>query len=175
MEVLTKYWGFYFVATPDSNGVGIRDLQDALQLVASYLEWVPDLNKVPPEKRTAQNDVNKRIAYRAFQRVLAARIVVFQLFLEVAVRIDGCLQEKHKRIWLLFQLFDPQGGDLHPFIQIINKLRHASDDALYELVSRLDRIIDEFFPFSRLILGLDEAQWAATTYPYTGINNPRNS
>ena len=31
MEALTKYWGFYFVATPDVNGVGIRDLRDALQ------------------------------------------------------------------------------------------------------------------------------------------------
>ncbi|KAF8338586.1 hypothetical protein F5887DRAFT_1236729 [Amanita rubescens] len=174
MVALTKYWGFYLVATPDANGVGIRDLHDALELVARYREWVPDLRALAPEKRTNQNSINNQIAYRAFRRVLAARIVVFELFLQVATQINGALQAKHKRIWLLFQLFDqlnPQGGGSHPFIQIINKLRNASDDALDALVNRLDVIIKKYFPHSRPILGLDEAQWAARSYPCSGMSS----
>jgi len=32
----TKYWGFYMVAVPDANGVGVRDFQDALDDFALY-------------------------------------------------------------------------------------------------------------------------------------------
>jgi hypothetical protein len=149
-------------------------LQDALELIVRYREWVPDLRALAPEERTAQNNTNNQIASRAFRRVLAARIVVFQLFLRVAMKIDGRLQPKHKRIWLLFQLFDqlnPQGGGLHPFIQIVNTLRNASDDALDNLINRLTGIINEYFSGSRLILAIDEAQWATRLYPYCGMSS----
>lgn len=174
MEALTIHWGFYLVTTPDVNGVGIRDLHDALDLVARYRQWVPNLGALAPEERTTQNNINNQIAFRAFRRVLAARIVVFQFFLRVAIKIDGCLQEKHKRIWLLFQLFDQpnrQSGGSHPFIQIINVLRNASDDALDNLINRLDGIINDYFPCSRLILAIDEAQWAARLYPHSGMSS----
>ncbi|KAK2464549.1 hypothetical protein APHAL10511_003407 [Amanita phalloides] len=154
MEALTQYWGFYLVATPDANGVGIPDLRDALDSVAKYWEWVSDLHDVSPEKRAAQSD----------------------FFLDLAIQVDGCLQEKHKRIWLLFQLsesLDPQGGPLHPFIQIIQKLRHASDEALDILVNRLNTIINRYFPTSRPILEFDEAQQATRLYPYSGISSTR--
>ena len=147
MEVLTKYWGFYLVVAPDANRVGIPDLHNALELVNSYREWVHDLNDVPFEKRATQNNLNAHIAIRAFRRVLAARIVVFKLFLDVAIRLDKCLQEKHKRIWLLFQLFEPlhpHYGGLYPFIRIIDTLRSASDDALNELVGRLSNITTQY-------------------------------
>lgn len=170
LEGLTKYWGFYLVASLD--GVGIRDLRNALDSVTRDREWVGDLRGVSPEKRAAQNDVNSRIACRAFQKVLAARIVVFQLFLELAIQVDGRLQERHKRIWLLFQLFEPRGGDEHSFIRIFKKLRHASDEALDFLVEGLEPIIKKYFPFSQFILGLDEAQRAARLYPYSGISCP---
>ncbi len=62
MEALTKYWGFYLVATPDANDVGLRDLRDALELVARYREWVPDLKQVPEERRATQNEFNNQIA-----------------------------------------------------------------------------------------------------------------
>ncbi|KAK2464890.1 hypothetical protein APHAL10511_002966 [Amanita phalloides] len=175
---LSKYWGFYLVATLDTNDVGIQDLQDALGLVTHYQEWVPNLKQIPAEKCATQDKINNQIASRAFQRVLAVWIVVFQLFLQVVIQVDGYLQEKHKHIWLFFQLFnpDPQGGGLHPFIQIINKLHNASNDALDSaLVNHLSDIIGKYFPHSWLILGLDKAQWAARLHPYSGISssNPR--
>jgi hypothetical protein len=160
------------------NRVGIPDLRNALDLVANYREWVSDLRGLSPEKHVAQNAINSQIASRVFHRVLAARIVVFKFFLQVAIQVDGGLQEKHKRIWLLFQLPDilnPHGGSFHPFLRIIDKIRGASDDALDTLIGGFNSIIDEYIPGSRFILGLDEAQQATRLYPYSGISstNPK--
>ena len=104
LESLTKFWGFYFVAVPGTNGVGVYDLRDALLGVARYYEWVPDLRPLSPQKRDIQSQLNSRIASHLFKKVLAARLMVFELFLELAIKVDGELLEKHKRIWLLFQL-----------------------------------------------------------------------
>jgi len=173
MEGLTKNWGFYLVAAPDVNGVGVRDLQDILDDIAEYHEWVSDLSRLPSGQRAHQNELNGLIASKHLRKVLAARIVVFQLFLQLAIVVDGELQEKHKRIWLLFQLSDqlgPHGGTLHPFVQIIrNCLRHASNDALVTLVERLNDIRNKYLPQSHFIFGLDEAQRAARLYPHSFI------
>jgi hypothetical protein len=81
MKGHTKYWGFYLVAIPDVNGVGVRDMQDALNEVALYQEWKSDLRLLSSEQRADQSQLNSRIASKHLQQVLAARIVVFQLFL----------------------------------------------------------------------------------------------
>jgi hypothetical protein len=170
LEGLTKYWGFYLVAAPDVSGVGVRDLRDALDDVAQYSDWPSDLEKVDAGERAGQHEVNSQIASKQFRRVLAAHIVVFQLFLQLATEVHGSLQEKHKRIWLLLQLSDellPFSG-LHPFVRIIrNCLPHASDAALDTLVGRLDEIRSDYLPGSHFVLGLDEAQQASRLYPRT--------
>jgi hypothetical protein len=133
LEGLTKYWGFYLVASPDVNRVGISDLPDALVKIAREPQWVSDLRGVSSNNRAAQNDLNRRIASKELQRVLAARIVVFKLFLQLAIKVDGKLLEKHKRIWLLFQLSDQLGPKRirHPFLRIMKDcLRDASAKAL---------------------------------------------
>jgi hypothetical protein len=85
------------------------------------------------------------------------------------------LQEKHKRIWLLFQLSDQLGAHhaLHPFVRIIrNCLRQASDAALDKLVERLDPIREKYLPDnSRFIFELDEAQRATRLYPYSFVSS----
>ncbi|KAM6498797.1 hypothetical protein JOM56_006745, partial [Amanita muscaria] len=178
LEGLTKYWGFYLVVVPDANGVGIRDLQDVLNEVTENREWISDLSPLSSEKRAVQSELNSLIASQLLKKVLAARIVVFQLFLELAIQVDGELQEKHKRIWLLFQLFDqvdPRVGTLHPFVRIVRYcLRHASAEALDILVERLDTIRARYLPPSRFIVGLDEAQHAARLYPRSFISPPNS-
>jgi hypothetical protein len=158
MESLTRCWGFYLVAVPDVNGVGVRDLQDTLDEVAEYREWISDLSLLSSEKRAVQSELHSLIASKLLKKVLAARIVGFQLFLELAIQVDGELQEKHKRIWLLFQFsdqLDPQVGTLHPFVQIMrNCLRGASTEALDVLVERLNTIRATYLPPSRFIVGL---------------------
>ncbi|KAF8622267.1 hypothetical protein AX15_007143 [Amanita polypyramis BW_CC] len=179
--VIITALNFFFMRkyrSPDVNGVGIRDLRDALDLATNYREWVSDLHDLSLKQRAAQNNINSQIASRVFHRDLAARIVVFKFFLQVAVQVDGGLQEKHKRIWLLFHLFDflnPHGGSFHPFLRIIDKLRGASDETLNTSISGFNSIIDEYIPRSRFILGLDEAQQATRLYPYSGVSGTGSS
>ena len=167
LEGLTKYWGFYLVAIPDVNGVGIRDLQDAFEDIADHREWTSDLRPLPSEKRVPQNDLNSLIASQHLRKILAARIVIFQLFLHLAIVVGGKLQEKHKRIWLLFQLSDqlPGGGILHPFVQII------TNEALVTLFERLTGIREKYLPQSHFIVVLDEAQRATRLYPYSFLSS----
>jgi hypothetical protein len=175
MEMFTKKWGFYLVATPDPNGVGVGDLQRAMGGCGEYSEWVEDLNKIPPEKWTAQSHTNSQIASKLLKKVLVARTVVFKLFLELAIEVDGSLQEKHKRLWLLFQIFDrvtPHFIGLHPFISItINCLRLASTDALDQLLEDLKDIYKRYLPDEGFIIGLDEAQHAVRSYPRSFVSS----
>jgi hypothetical protein len=176
LEGLTKYWGFYLVAAPDVSGVGVRDLRNALNDVTQYSDWQSDLEKVDAGKRARQHEVNSQIASKQLQKVLAARIVVFQLFLKLATEVHGSLQEKHKRIWLFFQLSDelPPFSGLHPFVRIIrNCLRYASDAALDTLVGRLNDIRCDVLPRSHFVLGLDEAQHASRLYPRSFISSTK--
>ena len=174
LEGLTKFWGFYFVAAPDANGVGVRDLLVALEELPRYNEWLSDLETVDIRVRPGQHAYNSQIVSRHLVKVLAARIVVFQLFLELAIEVDGELQEKHKHTWLLFQLSDkavPLSGNRHPFLRIASCLRHARDEALDGLVDRLDRIRREFLSGSHFVVGLDEAQQASRMYPRSFISS----
>jgi hypothetical protein len=168
LEVLTKKWGFYFVSAPDVNGVGVRDLLGAIDGVKEYNEWVADLNVLPREEWAGQSKVNSHIASKLLKKVLAARIVLFKMFLELAIEVDGRLQHKHKRIWLLFQLFD---RDDSPFLSIKKCLDKASTDALDELLERLHSIRTTYFPEESLILGLDEAQHAVQSYPHPFVSS----
>jgi hypothetical protein len=173
LEGLTKYWGFYLVASVGVTGVGVRDLQEVLDEFPQNTEWVSDLKTIDKGKRAAQQAVNSRVVSKHLRKVLAARIVVFQFFLQLAIEVDGKLQEKHKHIWLLFQLSDeavPHSGKRHPFLRIISCLRRASDEALDALVKRLYSIRHNFLSDSRFVLGLDEAQQALRMYPHSFIS-----
>ena len=170
LEGLTKYWGLYMVAAPDMNGVGVQDLQDALEEAALHEEWVSDLNSVAPEERTAQNNINSQIASKQLKKVLAARIVVFKLFLQLAIQVNGKLQEKHKHIWLLFQLSDRLNRARHPFVRIMTCLYQASNHTLDTIINRLDDTRGEYLPGLDFIFGLDEAQHVARLYPNSFIS-----
>jgi hypothetical protein len=105
-------------------------------------------------------------------------VVIFQLFLELAKEVDGRLQEKHKHIWLLFQLSDwavPLCGNSHPFLRVIDCLRLASDEALNELVVRLDTIRRDILSDSHFVLALDEAQYASGKYPRAFMSSTESS
>jgi hypothetical protein len=173
-EVFTKYWGFYFVAAPDDNGVGVRDLEVALGELTESNGWKTNLSENPREA-SDQSEINSRIASLPLKRVLAARIVVFELFLDLAIKVDEELLEKHKHAWLLFQVsYQTVAG--HPFVQIMDCLHQASGKALDLLINRLGdiRIKHKFWDF---IIGLDEAQRATRLYPrsFVSSTNPEVS
>ena len=168
LELLTTYWGFYFVAIPDTNGVGVQDLEIVLEELRLYSGWVTDLEK-DPERRVDQNKINANIASLYLKRVLAARIAVFKLFLELAVKADGGLLEKHKLSWLFFQASYPHHPVLkpHPIVRIMNNcFRDASSRALDAWIERLGEIRVEHKPhLDDFIIGLDEAQRAVRLHP----------
>jgi hypothetical protein len=170
MEGLSQHWGFYFVAAPDTNSVGVSDMKEALESVQDYPSWTEDREIQATAQRATCQSVNKGIANNAFMKVLAARVVVFEHFLELAVKTDGYLQEKHKHAWLMFQIsnvLDRSDIDRHPFIDIIvNCLVGAKPGALRKIVERLDEIRGKYFhPDLHFFFVLDEAQVAARSSP----------
>ena len=172
LEGFTKHWGFYFVAAQDINRVGIPDLADALDEMGQDLQWVSDLRFVSADARARQNDLNSRIARKQLQKILAARTVVFKLFLQLAIKVDGELLEKHKRIWLLFQSQLGSVRTPHPVLTIADDcLLNASPQALRILVRRIHGIRREYFPGSNFFIGLDDAQRAARLYPLAFISS----
>ncbi|KAF8238519.1 hypothetical protein L208DRAFT_1387485, partial [Tricholoma matsutake] len=102
-------------------------LQDTLKDIADYQEWTSDLSHLSSGQWVHQNDLSSLIASKHLWKVLAVRVVIFQLFLWLTIMVDRKLQEKHKHIWLLFQLSNqlPCGGILHPFVHIIKKCLHS--------------------------------------------------
>jgi hypothetical protein len=161
------YWGFYFVAAPNGN-IGIRDLHDVLAELRQNGDWERDISVIHDDDgRARKSDSNSRIATRALKKVLAARIVAFELFLEAVIKVDKKLEEKHKRSWLLFQLSNPRANTSvsHPVVQIMDDcIRQASNDALDELIRRLDVIREKYFSRKHFIVAVDEAQYAVRLY-----------
>lgn len=174
LESLTVYWGFYFVATPDGNGVGIRDLQYTLEGLTLNADWEDDLDIDDKDRagRRRKSATNHRIATRAFRKVLAARIVAFELFLEAVIEVDKKLESKHKHYWLLFQLnLQAEFKNRHPVVQIMKDCLHgASNDALEQLIDRLPGICAKYIPATHFIVAVDEAQQAVRKYPHSFVS-----
>ena len=177
LEGLTKFWGFYFVAALDHNFVGVHDLQVALRHVGRYEEWTDDLRFIEGQGRGEGNKSNIRISNKAIRKVLAARVVVFKLFLQLAQKRDGKLLRDHQRIWLLFQLSSPLPGfeTLHPFVRMMNCLDCASDRALTTLIKDFEDIHLKYFPRSKFVIALDEAQQAARLYRFSFLSSSDHS
>jgi hypothetical protein len=134
--------------------------------VRLFRDWTPDLASLPSNQKHSHHNRNITVATRCLQEAVAARIVVFEFFLQQAIDIDGSLQEKHKYIWLLFQLFNPPGLTLHPFRRVMmNCMVEATKKALEGTVQRLHHIRETYLDSSHFLTGLDEAQWAARLYP----------
>jgi hypothetical protein len=173
LEGLTQYWGFYFVAALDHNFVGVNDLQAALDAVRGNDEWTDDLRTVGGQQQGERNRFNIDISNRAIRKVLAARVLVFKLFLQLAQARDGKLLPEHRRIWLLFQLSNPLSGfeTLHPFVRMKNCLDSASDRALTTLIGDFENLHSKYFRHSKFVIALDEAQQAARLHRFSFLSS----
>jgi hypothetical protein len=163
------------VATVDTNHVGVGDMKAAISAVSNYPDWTEDLRNCAADQRAAREASNRRITTKVLMKVLAARMIVFELFLELAVKMDGQLQEKHTHAWLMFQIsnvLNRSNPDQHPFIQVNNEcLGGASPEALVALVGRLRSIRTKYFPSAaHFFLVVDEAQVAAASSPYAFLS-----
>jgi len=105
LECLAAYWGLYFVTALDSGRVGVADLSRTMDLICQHPEWKTDLSFVPFRERSSQHDRNHRIATNHLMKLLIAPMLVFEMFLQEAIQLDGKLEDGHRYSWLLFQLF----------------------------------------------------------------------
>ncbi len=163
LEGLIKHWGLYFVAARDENEVGVDDLENALTDIGYYEDWTDDLRSFEGPAQLEREKSNIHISNRAVKKVLAARLVVFELFLHLAEARDCIILPEHRRVWLLFQLCNPLPGfgTPHPFITMKMCLDRASDRALTLLINDFARVHRRYLPrSSNFFITLDEAQVA---------------
>ena len=171
LEGLALHWGFYFVAKPDPKGVGVTDLSYAMDFIRQHPEWKEDLSELAPEQRSSQHDANRQITTDCLKRLLVARILVFEAFLEEAIQLDGKLEAKHRHFWLLFQLFEKPGTVAcpdrteHPFLHVLKCLEHISHEVIETLVNRMLLIHSTHIAPGRFVIGLDEIQHAVRRSP----------
>ena len=153
----------------DVQKVGVSDMAKALDSMPTYEGWTHNLKSVPIENRQAFELTNRTIASRVLQKVFAARTVVFELFLELCKELDGGLTERHKLMWLMFQLSEslvPGANYRHPFNYVINEgLVGASTDTLSKVIDRRLEGISQKLQTKYIVYVIDEAQQAARRYP----------
>lgn len=144
--------------------------------MCSYEGWTLNLRLHPVEQRKTLEAKNKAISTRLIQKLFAARILVFELFLLLCKEVHGALAEKHKYLWLEFQLRESVYLDAertHPFIFVLNEgLMSTSQEFLNSiLISRVDRIRNDYLHSDDIFYVIDEAQQAARSYPFAFLSS----
>ncbi|KAG5652567.1 hypothetical protein H0H81_004576 [Sphagnurus paluster] len=184
LEGLCDNWGFYFTSLVDSSLLGSSDVQNSIR---SYIPDSPGFKSTLPTMGSPQYESaltrNRLNAHRTFSRLFLARLLVFDLFIDVMVELNDChetLQASvYKQRWLLLQL---QPSLLHAqiwdvFDDLVGKLSEATDSyvnattkALLMRVRKLcvdKSVIPPSTPLpsqTPIFCVLDEAQYAATQH-----------
>ena len=133
LEGLCRHWGFYFVAARSSI-VGSSDFFTTFSTIDAARDYrqARNLKGIDP-LAFSQNTTERRLL-----QLLLARLLLFNLFIEVAKCSRAGLQQKeHRRLWTLLQVHPNiiKGhfyGDI--FADLTERLRHTSDDNLRDLV-----------------------------------------
>jgi hypothetical protein len=171
-EGLCKNWGFYFVAKPDTSGLGVSDLQEMIQKMGSDPNWIPNVLKSDdPQVALEGNESNEKIAFNLLYRVLVARWLVLQTFIEVAKeQYNGDVPDDLKYAWLLFQILQfPHINGIHVLEAFTSQaLKGASTWLLTDLLVELgpSNVLGSAFDnnLHQFYYVLDEAQAAGKQY-----------
>ncbi|KAJ7746501.1 hypothetical protein DFH07DRAFT_942678 [Mycena maculata] len=166
LEGLCLHWGFYFASIVDSNQIGSHDVQNAIQFtIPNSPGFAADLTTLHFNERRLSLEQNRDIARKRFSEILLARIIIFQLFLEV---IAERTVAEPKKLWLLLQLHPRRlgysGGDFFEALTAAlqnspeNWIKKQGDQRFEAIRTRwnLQGYNDPAF-----FLVLDEAQYAA--------------
>ncbi|KAG6872270.1 hypothetical protein C0995_011369 [Termitomyces sp. Mi166 len=183
LEGLCHKWGFYFTSLVDSSLLGSSDVQNSIR------HYVPDSHNfkstLPPTgspRCEPSLNNNRQIANRIFSRLFLARLLVFNLFVDVMNDLDleilnDAQATLYKQRWLLLQL---QPNLIHSkiwdiFDDITRKLSQASESyintTIRTLLSRVRKLCVDKTALSSdeahqtpIFCVLDEAQYAATQH-----------
>ncbi|KAF8057442.1 hypothetical protein FPV67DRAFT_1527494 [Lyophyllum atratum] len=187
LEGLCSNWGFYFTSLVDSSLLGSSDVQNSIRTYIpdspGFKSTLPALGSPGYESAVTRN---RRNAHRIFSQLFLARLLVFDLFVEVlneSLKVCEDIQSTvYKQRWLLLQL---QPSLIHPqiwdvFDDLTGKLAGATDSyintttkALLARVRKLciDKSPSPTHPSSPskalqtpIFCVLDEAQYAATQH-----------
>ncbi|KAJ7669440.1 hypothetical protein DFH06DRAFT_1125799 [Mycena polygramma] len=164
LEGLCLYWGFYFASAVDSNRVGSFDVQNAIESYIpdsqGFTETLPDTAGHTGYMLALEN--NRRIAARRFTEILLARLVIFQLFIDVIKTRLHILEPK--KLWLLLQLYPHKLGYGDIFVRLTVILRGSPHEWLKDQVQERFEGIQEWcysYENTPFFIVLDEAQHAA--------------
>lgn len=174
-EGLSRYWGFYFVATQDSNGIGSRDLQSMIDIMPSIPGWTSNIFKHRSEEgemraNKESHATNERIASTRISRVLLARWLIFEAFVNVSKKLNkGNLGEGLRHDWLLFQIHPPvMDNGFDPFLALADGcLAGVDGDVLRTLhlqVGPKKVLGSTFKDQDSFVYVLDEAQAAGSQH-----------
>ncbi|KAJ7746500.1 hypothetical protein DFH07DRAFT_1063020 [Mycena maculata] len=168
-EGLCQEWGFYFSAVTES-GYSAGELNAILSTeIRRQPGFTAELSS-GSERFSEQLQSNQKIAAHHFNAALLARLLMFQMFVEIMH--ETVPAPEHKMRWLLFQLRPRLGGSYDSIAQLTFIL--SEDDDTYTKENILDsigKIRDTFGGDLHLFYVLDEAQAPATLFPsafYTG-------
>ncbi|KAJ6624662.1 hypothetical protein B0H10DRAFT_2186505 [Mycena sp. CBHHK59/15] len=103
LEGLCRYWGFYFTSVVDVNDHGSHDLENAIIRVQEHSGFSSPLPATDYKDKLFNNC---RIAENEFLNVFASRLIIFNLFCQVARESNSnqSLTNEHRKRWLLLQL-----------------------------------------------------------------------
>jgi hypothetical protein len=135
---LCRRWVFYFVAKPDSAGIGSRDLWDLISELDARDYKRATLKKETDPKDNAAIKHIRETAERRLAQLLLTRFLLLNLLVQEAEKLPGGLQEKeHRRLWVLLQAQPLNFGDNFQdeiFTDLTRLLRHAD---IYDIKNRI--------------------------------------
>ncbi|KAJ7750988.1 hypothetical protein DFH07DRAFT_827230 [Mycena maculata] len=173
-EGLCLNWGLYFTVEVDGGRLGVRDILDTLEVKfgrsTGFKQYLSEDHSVTDATKPDAIKRNSEIISRAFSTVLLARLLIFQLFLEMA-QVVG-LTEEHKKIWLLMQLspqvLHPLALGFAPLAQLPVIMGREDDTYVRENIADALRKIRKLLGDDKhLFLVVDEAQIAAQKFTDT--------
>ncbi|KAF9262964.1 hypothetical protein L218DRAFT_866542 [Marasmius fiardii PR-910] len=163
-EGLCHHWGFYFTSAIDTTYLGIHDLEIILKYDGNLRDEEGFISPSRHDPRSAELlERNLSITHRCFSATLLSRLLVFKLFLTVAVAHG--LTEEYKMIWLKIQLqlwpdllihFEGIARNLFQLLPRKEDFDIAISETLAEILAIKDITTD-----GPIFIALDEANYAS--------------
>ncbi|KAJ3838888.1 hypothetical protein F5878DRAFT_150182 [Lentinula raphanica] len=169
-EGLCKHWGLYFTATVDTSRLGSFDVESDIK---RRIEAHPVLLSMARDRNSYSETRTSAIATltrRCFSELLLARLLVFQLYIEIVTK--GEVEDVHKTRWFLAQLHPFLDNHLDAFavLRSIISASNASDILIDDCIAQcMEDITNSFlqrFPDPHFFVVLDEANAVSERYTF---------
>ncbi|KAJ7665402.1 hypothetical protein DFH06DRAFT_1470668 [Mycena polygramma] len=169
-EGLCLNWGLFFTFVVDSGYLGAGDIQKALKDMFKSALGFEKKPTAPAADIPQIMKQNSEYFFDIFSTLLLARLLIFQVFLEVA-SASG-LTEEHKKRWLMMQLSPellnprPDGVFGYSAFDVLPQIlaREDTDYVRENIADALRKIRKLLGDASPLFIVLDEAQTAVTKF-----------